>query len=248
MQNTNRTDNPIKEVFDKLGETLDYEKKALRKMNMDSLLRTNKSEKAGLIVLIASFIIWVVVLLSVRDVLQTLRGQILLLTNMLLICIVMTYKFYIMWKMRRTSIKQSINDTYKRAIGNRVAGKDIIKIKGVNGETLNQVELLFKSDVEEIQARGELFTDALKNVNPFLISLGVLFGIFGIATGRGSVLAIAIALAGTTANLFGLIIKLGLQPEIIRSKQCLAIIEQAKELEKIKTAEEQVKFSEPSAQ
>jgi hypothetical protein len=245
MHKTNGSSDLIKTVFDKLGETLDFEKKALRKMNVDSLLRTNKAEKAGLIVLAASSIIWVVVLRVSSDALYTLQGLILLLTNMVIIVIVLAHKLVVAWRMRRRSVKQSIDDTYKRAIGNWVAGKDIADI--ADSDTLNQVELLLKSEVDEFQARGNLIINVLKNINPLLIALGVLFGLFGLTTGRGAVLAIVVVMVATTANILALFTEVGLQPEIIRCKQCLSIIGQAKALKESK-AEKQaaIKSSELS--
>jgi hypothetical protein len=101
--------------------------------------------------------------------------------------------------------------------------------------------------MEEFQARGKLITNTLKNINPFLISVGVLLGIFGIATGRGSVLAIVAVMFATTANLLALFTELGLQPEIIRCKQCLSIVVQAKALKESKIGKEPaVKLSESS--
>ena len=226
MQNTGGSNDPIKTVFDKLGETLDYEKKALRKMNVESLLRANRTEKAGLIVLAVSFFVWLGVFLVWGNALQSLRVQILFLTNTVILAMVVGHKVLVTWRMRRRSVKESIEDTYKRIRGNLLAGKAIADI--ADGDTLNQVELLLKSEVEEFQARAMLIINTLKNINPFLIALGVLFGIFGISTGRGSVLAIVVAMVGTTANLLGLFTELGLQPEIVRCKQCLSIVGQAK--------------------
>lgn len=226
MQNAGRSKTSIKIVFDKLGETLEYEKTALKKMNVDSLLGMSKAEKIGLIVLAASFLVWFVVLLMLPTILQQLEAQILLLTNMVLVLIVMAHKLIVAWRMRRTSVRQSVDDIYKRSIGNWVAGKELADITDV--DTLSKVELLLKSEMDEFQARGNLIINTLKNMNPFLLSLAVLFGIFGISTGRGSVLAIVIAMVGTTANLVGLFTEVGLQPEIIRCKQCLSIIAQAK--------------------
>jgi hypothetical protein len=233
MQKMDGSNDPIKTVFDKLGETLDFEKKALRKMNVDSLLRMSNTEKAGLIVLAVSFFVWLAVLLVWQDAFHLLRVQILFLTNTIIMAMVLGHKVVLSWRMRKRSVKESIGDTYKRARGNWVAGKAIADI--ADSDTLNQVELLLKSEVEEFQARGNLITNTLKNINPFFIALGVLFGIFGISTGRGSVLAIVVALVGTTANLLGLFTELGLQPEIVRCKQCLSIIGQAKALKERKT-------------
>jgi hypothetical protein len=70
MQNVGGSNNPIEIVFDKLGEILDYEKKALRKMNVDSLLGMDNKEKIGLIILAASFLVWFVVLLVSPTVLR----------------------------------------------------------------------------------------------------------------------------------------------------------------------------------
>src|ERR1051325_8142837 len=105
MQNTGGSNDPIKTVFDKLGETLDYEKKALRKMNVESLLRANRTEKAGLIVLAVSFFVWLGVFLVWGNALQSLRVQILFLTNTVILAMVVGHKVLVTWRMRRRSVK-----------------------------------------------------------------------------------------------------------------------------------------------
>jgi hypothetical protein len=233
MQNTDGSNNPIKSVFDKLGETLEHERLALRKMNVDSLLRTNKAEKFGFIVLAASPLVWLTMLRGSSDAFQTLQGLILLLINMLIISVILTGKLVVAWRMRKRSVTQSINDTYKRAVGNWLAGKEIADMADI--DTLNQVVILLKSEVDEFQTRGNLIINVLKSINPFLIALGVLFGIFGIAVGRGSLVVIIAVMVAATANILALFTELALQPEIIRCKQCLSIVEQAKALKESKT-------------
>lgn len=232
MQKTDGSNDVIKVVFDKLGETLEFERKALRKMNVDSLLRMDRTEKVGLIVLAVSFFVWLAVLLVWQDALRSPRVQILFLTNLVIMAMVLGHKVVVAWRMRKRSVRESIDDIYKRARGNWLAGKALADI--TDSATLSQVEILLKSEMEEFQARGTLIINTLKNINPFLIALGVLLGIFGESTGRGSVLAIVVALVGTTANLLGLFTEMGLQPEIIRCKQCLSILGQARAIKESK--------------
>jgi hypothetical protein len=231
MQNQNENDEQIKAVFDKLGETLDHEKKALKKMNVAGL-RISKIEKLGLIALATvSLSVWIG---WYQNRIQTLWALAMVLFILTLTGIVLVYKLIIpIWHAIKTPVRQRINEIGKRTIGNWIAGKELAKIADIN--ILKHVELLLKSELEEFQARMDFMLNFLKSINPLLIAVGVLLGIFGISL-KGSGAAIILIMIGASANIIGFITGIGLRPEIIRCIQCLSIVTQAQELKKLEAA------------
>jgi flagellar motor component MotA len=225
MQKGTESDKQIKDVFDKLGETLEYEKKALRKMNVGGL-KLGKWERLGLIVItVVSLSVWIG---WYQNRIQELWALLVVVFDLTLIGIAMVYNLCIpIWHAVKTPVRQRVNEIGKRTVGNWIAGKELAKIADMN--ILNQVELLLKSELEEFQARMDFMLNFLKSINPFLIAVGVLLGIFGVSL-KSSGTAGILMLIGAGANIIGFISGIGLRPEIIRCIQCLSIIKQAKAL------------------
>jgi hypothetical protein len=246
MQNTAENETQIKAVFDRLGKALEEEKKALKKKHKKHKKSKPKSGKFVKVIYAALIISFFVGVAWYSTWVETPWGLVLVLVYVVLLSVLVAYRLFLPdWRTLIMPVRQRIREIGERTIGNWTEGGKLAK--NTDETTLNEVELLLKSELDEFKAKMDFAIDLLKSVNPSLIALGVILGIFDISLGR-SFVTVILLMVGAVANLLVFTTWIGLRPEVIRCIKCLSIVAQAKELKKIVAAKGQAKSSEQPPQ
>jgi hypothetical protein len=210
----------IKDVYERLGEIVDEEKKEMRQREEVDMARIKWYIRAAYTTIIVWLAYFAVRRTPITDMVIIVFG-----INAIGIVGLFIYNTFRAKKWGRRSAQERFREEGERAAQKLVrTNKKLLRAGGK--PVLKEVEVKFKSDGTLEEARFKLVSGFLKNITPGAVALAALFGISNFSEGSyfaGGLLA----LLGASIVLINVLIEVGFQPHVIEMKECIAMLERA---------------------